>query len=59
MKLKPETLAYLKQLSPDERKEFLNYLRDADENVKTEVNYIDRIDDEAEYVHDVEPNEPE
>lgn len=49
MKLKPETLAFLRNLSKQERQEFLNYLSDADENVKSEVNHLEN---EMTFVHD-------
>lgn len=51
MKLNPETLAFLRGLSKQERQAFLEYLNDADENVKSEINHLDN---ELGYVH----NEP-
>jgi len=53
MHLKPETLAFLRNLSKQERQAFLEYLQDADENVKSELNHIDN---ELGYVHG-EPDE--
>jgi len=53
MKLKPETLAFLRNLSKQERQSFLEYLRDADENVVSEIGHLDN---EMGYVHDAEPN---
>ena len=41
MKLKPETLAYIRMLSPQDRKEFLAYLRDSDENLISEINHLE------------------
>ncbi len=52
MKLKPETLAFLRNLSKQERQSFLEYLRDSDENIAAEVNHLDN---EMGYVHDAEP----
>jgi hypothetical protein len=56
MKLKPETLAFLRNLSKQERQAFIDYLHDADENVAAEVNHLDN---EMGFVQDapVEPNE--
>lgn len=48
MKLQPETLAYSRKLTLEERREFLAYLRDADANIEAEVNHIDN-----EFVHDL------
>jgi hypothetical protein len=48
MKLNPETLVFLRGLSKQERQAFLDYLNDADENVKSEV---DHLDNELGYVH--------
>jgi len=41
MKLNPETLVFLRGLSKQERQAFLDYLNDADENVKSEVDHLD------------------
>jgi len=41
MKLKPETLAYVRTLSPQEREKFFAYLQDADENLVSEINHLD------------------
>ena len=49
MKLQPETLAYIRMLSPQERKEFLAYLRDSDENLASELNHLEN---EMKFVHD-------
>ena len=49
MKLKPETLAFLRNLSKQERQAFLEYLRDADENISAEVNHLDN---ELGFVHE-------
>ncbi len=54
MKLKPETLAFLRNLSKQERQSFLEYLRDADENISSEINHLDN---ELGFVHI--PNEPD
>lgn len=48
MKLKPETLAFLRNLSKQERQSFLEYLRDADDNISSEVNHLDN---ELSFVH--------
>ena len=53
MKLQPETLAFLRTLSKQERKEFLDYLRDADENIASEIGHLDN---EMGYVHADEPD---
>ena len=41
MKLKLETLAYIRMLSPQDRKEFLAYLRDSDENLASEIHHLE------------------
>lgn len=56
MKLKPETLTFLRTLSKQERQSFLEYLRDADENITSEV---DHLDNEMGYVHNAEPTKIE
>ena len=48
MKLKPETLSFLRNLSKQERQSFLEYLKDADENISSEVNHLDN---ELGFVH--------
>lgn len=55
MKLQPETLAFLRNLSKEERKAFLDYLQDADENIASEVNHLDN---EMVFVHDEKPERP-
>jgi hypothetical protein len=56
MKLQPETLSYLKTLTVEQRKEFLAYLKDADDNVVAEVSHLDN---EMGFVHVDNPNESE
>ena len=53
MKLNPETLTFLRGLSKQERQAFLEYLNDADENVKSEVNHLDN---ELGFVHNEQPS---
>ena len=48
MKLKPETLAFLRTLTKDERQAFLEYLKDADDNIASEVGHLDN---ELGFVH--------
>ncbi len=48
MKLKPETLAFLRTLTKDERQAFLEYLKDADDNISSEINHLDN---ELGFVH--------
>jgi hypothetical protein len=52
MKLNPETLVFLRSLSKQERQAFLEYLSDADKNIKSEINHLDN---ELGYVHEPSP----
>lgn len=58
MKLMKETREYLRKLSPEDRRRFLDYLGDADANIRSEVEHLDN---ELGFVHHepVEPNESE
>jgi hypothetical protein len=53
MKLQPETIRYLRKLTKEERAAFLDYLHDADANIRAEVNHLDNeMNMEDQFVHE-------